>query len=410
MEINAHLSDKAIGSYLQYRISFKGEEVAEDRLMIKSNSVIRNVELLQQHIFRTGFHGGGWTWTPENPNLFDVEFQIMDKNGIVSDCVNSYFGLRKVSTEKGMILLNNRPYYQRLVLDQGYWPEGLLTAPTDEAFRTDIELGKKLGFNGCRKHQKIEDPRFLYWADKLGYLVWEEVASVPYYSEKSADRLINAWKEAVERDYNHPSIIMWVPLNESWGVDRIHLDRQQQHFSQALYHTIHALDTSRLVQSNDGWDNTVTDVVAIHNYSHGTDGSTTAYRRYKESMSTIETLTNLAPGGWDIFAKGFKYDGQPIVLSEFGGIGFDSSRADGWGYTTASSQNEYLDELQRLFTAIDNSKGLWGYCYTQLTDVEQEVNGLLTYDRKQKVNIEKVYEIFTNHDGARLANNAADIK
>lgn len=408
--LDVELSDLAIGSKLSYRISFQGETVADDRLSVQTNHVVRSVELIQQHIFRTAFHNDGWTWTPEHPNLFDVHFELYDANGVQTDQVDTYFGLRKISTEKGMIMLNNRPYYQRLVLDQGYWPDCLLTAPTDQAFKDDIELAKKMGFNGCRKHQKIEDPRFLYWADKLGYLVWEEVASVPYYSEKSVSRLTNAWQEAIERDYNHPSIIMWVPLNESWGVDRIHLNKQQQHFSEALYHLVHALDTTRLVQSNDGWDNTVTDVVAIHNYSHGTSAETTEYQKYIDTLSNVEKLVNQAPGAWDIFAKGFKYDGQPIVLSEFGGIGFDVSHKGGWGYTDATSKSDYISELQRIFNAINPSKGLWGYCYTQLTDVEQEINGLLTYDRQPKAELDKIKSILDGANGARLSNSAANYR
>lgn len=404
VKIDAELSDNAVGKVLQYVISFKNKVIADDKILITESQVTRNVELLQQHIFRTSFHNDGWTWTPENPNLFDITFKLLDDNEMM-DCVESYFGLRKVSTENGMIMLNNRPYYQRLVLDQGYWPDGLLTAPTDDALKADIELSKEMGFNGCRKHQKIEDPRFLYWADKLGFLVWEEVASVPYYSEKSAARLIDAWKEAIERDYNHPSIIMWVPLNESWGVDRIHTSKQQQHFSESLYHMIHALDTTRLVQSNDGWDNTVTDVVAIHNYSHGITKESKEYQDYVEMLSSTEKLITQAPGAWDIFANGFTYQGQPIVLSEFGGIGFDSSRKDGWGYTTANNKTEYLSELHRILEAVAASKGLWGYCYTQLTDVEQEVNGLLTYSREPKADLKEINKIFTMTSNLRLANN-----
>ncbi|MFD1410295.1 glycoside hydrolase family 2 protein [Lapidilactobacillus gannanensis] len=392
--LKIQVPDVAVGLNLAYQISFKGELVAKDQLLITSNCLERSVELFQQHIFRTEFHNDGWTWTPEHPNLFDIDFRLVDSDGVIKDNVNSYFGMRKVSTENGMIQLNNHPYYQRLVLDQGYWPTGLLTAPSDDAYKVDIEMAKKMGFNGCRKHQKIEDPRFLYWADKLGYLVWEEVASAPYYATETANRLIDAWQESVVRDYNHPAIIVWVPLNESWGVDRIHLNNQQQHFSEALYHMIHALDDSRLVESNDGWDNTATDIVAIHNYSHGTSADSKQYQSFTETLSHIGNLINQAPGKWDIFAKGFRYNGQPIVLSEFGGIGFAVNDVNGWGYTTASSSKDYLGELERVITPVAASKGLWGYCYTQLTDVEQEINGLLTYDRQPKADIKKINKIF----------------
>lgn len=387
------VSDQALGQTLSYQIKFGDTLVVADRVQLIAAETKRRVDLGQSHIFRTAYHNDGWAWTPENPQLFDVTLQLHD-GATVGDEISSYFGLRKVSTENGMILLNNKPYYQKLVLDQGYWPDSLMTAPSDQAFIDDIKLAKAMGLNGCRKHQKIEDPRFLYWADKLGYLVWEEVASVPVYTAKSANRLIDAWQEAVERDYNHPSIIMWVPLNESWGVDMIHQSRAQQHFSQALYHLLHAVDGTRLVGSNDGWDNTETDIVAIHNYSHGSKTEQALYQRFTESLQTVEQLVNRAPGGHPIFAQGYHYQGQPIVLTEFGGIGFDSNRPDGWGYTNASSTEDYLAELTRIFKPLTTSQGLWGYCYTQLTDCEQEVNGLLTADRQPKAPVEKLKAIF----------------
>lgn len=405
IKILADLSDLTLGDKLLYEIRFDDEIIARDQLEIQTTHIERSIELFQQHIFRTSFHNDGWTWTPENPNLFDIDLKIISNNQVV-DSVSSYFGMRKISTENGMIMLNNKPYYQKLVLDQGYWPDSLLTAPSDRALREDIELAKKMGFNGCRKHQKIEDPRFLYWADKIGYLVWEEVASVPIYSSNSVNRLIDAWQAAIDRDYNHPSIIMWVPLNESWGVDRIHLDQQQQHFSEALYHLIHSLDNTRLVQSNDGWDNTTTDVMSIHNYNHGSTSESDQYKRFQETLSSTETLINNPSSQWDVFAKGFRYQGQPILLTEFGGIGYSPSDASGWGYTTARSSSEFLIDLKRLMNAISNSQGLWGYCYTQLADVEQEMNGLLTAERKPKAELDQIREIFDISHNTRLHKSA----
>ncbi|KRL07901.1 family 2 glycoside hydrolase [Schleiferilactobacillus perolens DSM 12744] len=404
---DADFSSAAIGATFAYEITFGDTVVAKDTALITDPHLTRSVELLHRHILRTACHSDGWTWTPEHPNLFSVTFTVLTANGHPVDQVDSYFGLRKISTENGMVLLNNKPYYQRLVLDQGYWPDGLLTAPTDEALKTDIELAKKMGFNGARKHQKVEDPQFLYWADKLGYLVWEEVASVPIFSPESVNRLIDAWQETIKRDYNHPSIVMWVPLNEGWGVDQINTSRQQQHFSESLYHMIHALDDTRLVESNDGWDNTQTDVVGIHNYTHGAKDDTKQYDRYRESMKTVENLINMSPGYWPVFAPGFHYTGQPIILTEFGGISFASDRPDGWGYTTAATEEEYLSELHRLLSAIADSQGLCGYCYTQLTDVQQEVNGLLTAERKPKAPMEKIQPLFAFPVTGRLADDAA---
>lgn len=292
-----------------------------------------------------------------------------------------------------MVYLNNRPYYQKLVLDQGYWPEGLLTAPTDEDFKKDIELTKEMGFNGCRKHQKVEDPRFLYWADKLGFLVWGECAASPYYSETAAARLTKEWVEIVERDYNHPSIVTWVPVNESWGVPTIRTNKQQQNHSLALYHLIHSLDATRLVISNDGWELTKTDICAIHNYNHGRKEETAKYEYYKESLATKDQMLKSQPAHRGIYANGFSHEGEPILLTEFGGIGFKVGEDAGWGYTSVKTEEEFVEDYRRIMEAVYASKILHGYCYTQLTDVEQEINGLLTYNREPKCDLKKIREI-----------------
>lgn len=401
VQLEATVPASALGSTLSYTIKFHDQLIVKDALQVTTTTLVRSVDLIQRHIFRTAFHNDGWTWTPEHPNLFTVDVTLSDEVA-VQDSVHAYFGLRKVSVQNGMIMLNNRPYYQRLVLDQGYWPEGLLTAPDDDSFAKDIKLAKAMGFNGCRKHQKVEDPQFLYEADHLGYLVWEETASAPFFAEATVDRLVKTWQETIHRDYNHPSIIMWVPFNESWGVDLIHEDQRQQHFTEALYHLVHALDDTRLVQSNDGWEVTIGDVVGIHNYVQNLDPASPAYQHFKETLGSVAKMIDQAPGAWAIFAKGFTYQGQPLVLSEFGGIGFDSKRKDGWGYTEASSQKDYLSKMATLMDAVFASPALSGFCYTQLTDVEQEVNGLLTADRKPKAEVKKLNQLFAFATFGRL--------
>lgn len=381
------------GDILEYRILFQGSEIVEGTMRFIAESLIFDVDLIQNKIFRTNFHNGGYCWTPETPNLFDVTLKIAAQNGECTDEVQSYFGFRKIHTENGKIYLNNKPYYQKLVLDQGYWPEGIMTAPDDDALRYDIEIAKKMGFNGCRKHQKMEEQRFLYWADRLGFLVWGECASAPVFSKKSVDYLMTGWREIIDRDYNHPCVIVWVPLNESWGVPMIHNNEMEQHFSQALYHYLHAVDHTRLVVSNDGWDTTVTDICAIHNYAHGQKDEVMKYQIYKEALSTRETLLSQPSTGWDIYARGFKNRGEPIMLTEFGGIGYDVSGEKGWGYTSVDSEDAFIEDYDRIMNAVRASKGLCGYCYTQLVDVEQEINGLLTYDRKPKCDLQKLYEI-----------------
>ncbi|MDU5336650.1 glycoside hydrolase family 2 protein [Enterococcus sp.] len=377
---------------LNYEINYGEIPIASGTLDVVSNRSIFDVELIQNHIFRTNYHSEGWTWTPETPNLFDVTFCLITE-GQKEDKVFSYFGLRKVHTEDGMVFLNNKPYYQKLVLDQGYWPSGLITAPTDGDFIKDIELAKEMGFNGCRKHQKVEDPRFLYWADKLGFIVWGECAAAAVYNHDSAERLVGEWSDIIRRDYNHPSIITWVPVNESWGVPNISFDRQQQHYTQTMYHYLKSLDPTRLVISNDGWALTDTDIVAIHNYAHGEEEETEKYLYFKDSLSTAEKLITRRSTPWPIFANGFSYKNQPILLTEFGGIGFDVSGQPGWGYTSVENKEEFLRDYRRVMEAVFASESLWGYCYTQLTDVEQEINGLLTYEREPKCDLKELAKI-----------------
>lgn len=378
----------------EIEISFKDQHVVTDTIQITAPYTKRAINLYQQKIFRTAFHHNGWNWTPETPNLFDLKVKLINKGKeVVIDAIDAYFGMRKIHTENGMVYLNNRPYYQKLVLDQGYWPEGLLTAPTDEDFKKDIELTKEMGFNGCRKHQKVEDPRFLYWADKLGFLVWGECAASPYYSETAAARLTKEWVEIVERDYNHPSIVTWVPVNESWGVPTIRTNKQQQNHSLALYHLIHSLDATRLVISNDGWELTKTDICAIHNYNHGRKEETAKYEYYKESLATKDQMLKSQPAHRGIYANGFSHEGEPILLTEFGGIGFKVGEDAGWGYTSVKTEEEFVEDYRRIMEAVYASKILHGYCYTQLTDVEQEINGLLTYNREPKCDLKKIREI-----------------
>ena len=334
-------------------------------------------------------------WRPESPNLFDVKLRLTTETATctILDEVDSYFGMRKIHTENGKIFLNNRPYYQKLVLDQGYWPDGLLTAPTDDDFKRDILLAKEMGFNGCRKHQKVEDPRYLYWADKLGFLVWGECAAAQCFCSDAITRLTKEWMEIIERDYNHPCIVTWVPYNESWGVPGVHLNVQEQSHLNAMYYLIKSLDTTRLVVSNDGWEMTVTDIVSIHNYAHGNAHETAKHSSYKEDIATTDALINAMHCGLHVFAHGYGYNGQPILLTEFGGVAYKADENDGWGHTAAGNLEQLLADLARIWDAIAASKGLHGYCYTQLTDVETEINGLLTYDRKPKCDLGRIREL-----------------
>lgn len=392
VEIEFEVSKLTEGLSAEFEISFKGNLVADDTIKIYEKYNKRSINIFNKKIFRTFVHHSGWCWTPETPNLFDVKVKLC-VNGIVSDEITTYFGMRKIHFRDGMIYLNNRPYYQKLVLDQGYWPGGLLTAPSDESFQLDIKLAKEMGFNGCRKHQKVEDPRFLYWADKLGFIVWGEMASCVEYSQAAVERLIREWIDVIKRDYNHPCIVVWVPINESWGIPRAGINSIEQHHSLTMYHLTHSLDNTRLVISNDGWELTITDICGIHNYNHGRKNEIEKYKYFVESLSTKDNILISQPGGRKIYADGFKYNGEPIMLTECGGISYDKSHSDGWGYTVAESEEEFIKDYERVIDAVYNSNAIFGFCYTQLTDVEQEVNGLLTYDRQSKCSIDEIRRI-----------------
>jgi len=369
-------------------IKYKGELVVKNSYTVNESHIRLEFDLFNKKIFRTAFHHGGMAWSPEHPNLFDVDLSLQTPTS--QDHVKSYFGLRKVHTENGKVYLNNRPYYQKLVLDQGYWPEGLLTAPSDEDLKKDIQLAKEMGFNGCRKHQKVEDPRFLYWADKMGFLVWGECAASPCFSETAAARLYKEWIEIIKRDYNHPCIVTWVPINESWGVPNVRFSKQEQDHTLGLYYLVKSLDPTRLVISNDGWEMTKTDILALHNYNHGHKDETAKYARYKKDLSTLENLLKSRAAARELLVGGFEYEGEPILLTEYGGIAYKVDGTAGWGYTTAQSEEQLLEDYARVMDAIFASDTLHGFCYTQLTDVEQEINGLLTYDRTPKCDLAKI--------------------
>ena len=333
-----------------------------------------------------GTIGGLRLWSPEDPCLYDLTVRLLRGNEEL-DRVHTYFGMRKIEVKDGHVLLNNEPYYQRLILDQGYWPQSLLTPPDGGALRADVEWTKSFGYNGARKHQKIEDPRYYYWADRLGLLVWGEVPSAYVFSHASADSLMGTMAAFIDRDYNHPCIVAWVPLNESWGVPRIYADGQQQALGRALYHLCKALDGSRLVSSNDGWEQVTTDIFALHDYTAGGEELALHFAS-RDRLETIGCDRRMP------YASGESPTGrEAFMVTEYGGIAFDTIGAQGtmggmetWGYNGKVGDEEAF--LKRFASATDAIRAIpfcRGYCYTQLTDVQQEVNGLLTPDRKPKV-------------------------
>jgi beta-galactosidase/beta-glucuronidase len=329
------------------------------------------------------------TWSPERPRLVDAAVSLHAPDGGVVDAVSSYLGIRTVGVTRGAFLLNGRPYDVRSVLNQGYWPDSHLAAPSREALRREVELIKELGFTACRIHQKIEDPRFLYWADRLGLLVWGETPGAYEFSPIAVHRLTREWMAAVDRDASHPSIVTWVPFNESWGIQHVGDDPAQQAYSRALTDLTRALDPTRPVISNDGWEQQNSDIVTVHDYEG--DGAVLA-RTYADDAARDRMLAGIGPAGRRILVGGAQDRGQPVMLTEFGGIDYQpgARREDGWGYTAATDAEDWIARITALYDAIRASTFLAGSCYTQLTDTMQETNGLLTAEREPKAPMEEI--------------------
>lgn len=322
-------------------------------------------------------------WSPAAPFLYDLNL-ILECVGEETDAVETYFGMRRIECIGDKIYLNHSQLYQKLVLDQGYWPDGLLTPPSHESFAEDIALVKEMGFNGVRKHQKIEAPAFLYYADCMGLLVWEEMPSNYEFSQEGMKLLQAEYQEVLQRDYNHPCIITWVPFNESWGIRDILWDKRQQAFAQSLYYLTKAYDPTRPVSTNDGWEAVTADITGIHDYESSGEA-------LFEEYENREKLLSGAPAGKELYADGFAFRGEPVLLSEFGGVAMEDGKKESWGYDTkAAGEDEFLRRIAGLFEAIGRLPYLAGYCYTQLTDVEQETNGLLKADRTPKVPVERI--------------------
>jgi hypothetical protein len=327
------------------------------------------------------------SWTPQSPVLLDADVTVLDGDRTVDE-VRSYLGFRSVGFADGKFLLNGRPLFLRMVLEQGYWPDSLLAAPDGDALRREVELITQLGFNGVRIHQKVEDPRFLYWCDRLGLLVWAEMPSAYTFSTTAIERVTREWLEVVRRDRSHPCIVTWVPLNESWGVHDVETVPAQRHYVSALYHLTKALDPSRPAVGNEGWEHTDSDIWGVHDYGAGGDG---LRQRYGDAAGMERSLREGRPYRRRVVLGDVLRQGRPIVLSEFGGLSYVPSPGERWfGYATVRSAGELLERFDDLVTALLDSTELAGFCYTQLTDVQHEDNGLLTEDRTPKVDPERI--------------------
>lgn len=364
-------------------VSYRGKQVKSQRFSLDGKYTRYTVRLMDLDFVDESF-----LWSPDSPNLFYADFRLF-KDGVCVDVAHTRFGLRKISVDNGgSVCLNNRKLYQRLILDQGYWEESGLTTPSAEALKKDIELCMQMGFNGARKHQKFEDPYFYYYAEELGYLTWCEMPSAYNFNADEVAYVTKEWQEILAVARNFTSNVCYVPLNESWGTRKILSDKAQQDFARCLYYLTKSVDGSRLVSTNDGWENVeASDILSIHDYAF--DSSQFAEKYFKENYDT------LYPQGRKLMALGCKYAGQPVLFTEFGGIAMREEAKDGaWGYNTgAASEEEFLTRYKNLIDGIYATKDFQGFCYTQVSDVQQEVNGLLRPDRTPKFDVEKVRKI-----------------
>jgi beta-galactosidase/beta-glucuronidase len=371
--------------------------LAADRYLVVSGEVHRRIALSDPGIDDSR---NELLWSPHVPTLIDVRLTLSDESGNHADHVRSYAALRSATTQGDRFLLNGRPYPLRLVLDQGCWPEGGLTAPDDEALRHDVLLAKEMGFNGVRKHQKIEDPRYLFWCDQLGLVVWGEMPSAYRFTRDAVHRLTREWTAAIARDYSHPCIVAWVPINESWGVPNLPDNPRERHYVQALYHLSKTLDPTRPVIGNDGWESVATDIIGIHDYD---DCPERLARRYHADEVLPRLFKRERPGGRMLVLGSGPAADLPLMLSEFGGIAVARPGDEGsWGYSIASTLEEFADQYEKLLAVVRTLGLLSGFCYTQFADTYQEANGLLHADRTPKIPLCRIAAATAGRGAPRL--------
>ena len=384
VKVEIELNELPSDGVLRLTAAYQGQAVACQEIRVMTDRFIQTELYLSHNERLEGIH----MWQPGNPALYNLTIETV-VGGVVCDSVETYFGMRKVDVQGDHVLLNQKSFYQRLILDQGYWPDGLLTAPSDEALKRDVELTLQMGYNGARKHQKFEDPRYLYWADHLGLVVWSELPSAYWLCSREKQNLIRDLSEAIRRDFNHPCIITWATINESWGVPFIRYQKEAQALADLLYHMVHCLDGTRLVSGNDGWEMAATDLVAIHDYTSWPQDLDEAYQDPEKIRKSA------AAGKHLVTAAGYDHTGKPMLLSEYGGIAMQKDAGgENWGYNESEKDEEsFLLRFASMTKAIQHMPGFQGYCYTQLTDVFQEVNGLLDMNRVPKVSLDAVRRI-----------------
>ena len=319
-------------------------------------------------------------WEVLNAKLYDLEL-VLVRDGREIDSVKSYFGMRSIAIDGRKVLINGKPVFQRLILDQGFYPDGIYTAPTDDELRMDIVRSVSMGFNGARLHQKIFEPRFLYHADRMGYICWGEHGNWGFDDSQAAGLLsyLPEWMESVERDYSHPCIVGWCPFNETSG-------NQNDDVVIAVCAQTKLYDPTRPVIDSSGWIHTgFTDIYDCHDYEQNPE----MFIHHYDNLGDPDKIPHINHN------RGWTYDPEiPYFCSEYGGIRWTLEENTGWGYGEApKSGEEFIERYRGLTTALLDNPLMCGLCYTQLTDVEQEVNGLYTYDRRPKFDPEIIYAI-----------------
>lgn len=352
-----HISLAALGKgTITATAMFDGKEVGKASATISGNETSFYIDLSELHL-----------WQPLDAKLYDLRLEFgMDK-------VDTYFGMRKLTLTDKLMLINDKPIFQRLVLDQGYYPDGIYTAPSDEALKKDIELSLALGFNGARLHQKVFERRFLYHADKMGYIVWGEYGNwgLNHTKPEALEIFMPEWIEAVERDYNSPALIGWCPFNETWDLNG---HKQDDEVLKNIYLLTKAMDKSRPVIDTSGNYHVMTDIYDIHCYTQDTK----MFKEFFEPMSKGGQVHESHPNRQ-------QYQGQPYFVSEYGGIKWNPKSDEGWGYGNApKTEEEFVERYLSLATTLLTNPRIFALCYTQLYDVEQEVNGIYYYDRTPK--------------------------
>ena len=383
IELECELVGPIADGWLEVELSIDGRRLARDRYSADAATLSRVIRFPDPGINDARER---WLWSPDRPTLIDVQLRLLDADGQTLDHVLSYTAMRSFQIDGDRFLLNGSPCHLRMVLAQGYWAETGLTAPDDRSLRRDVELTRELGFNGVRLHEKVESQRYLYWADRLGLMVWGEMGSAYAFRGSAFAQAQQAWAQRVRRDASHPSVVAWVPINESWGLPDLPRRGDQRHALASMYHLTKALDPDRPVVGNDGWEMGPTDVIALHDYDGDPDALAQRYDLQRRGWDKI--LADERPGHRRLLLEGERFRGQPVVLSEFGGICLREPRDGGaWGYSEAVDPEAFGKAYARLLEQVNRLPGFAGFCYTQFTDTYQEANGLLKMDRTPKLPI-----------------------